>query len=66
MGAVVLIALAVIYFLFGLAFVGLPMLALVVPAAIVWAILVRAIAGRMARNAEAPGPGPTGLGAVPR
>lgn len=65
-GIVALAALAVIYFLAGLAFVGLPMLALVVPAAIVWAILVRAIAGRMARGAAAPGRGSTGLGAVPR
>ena len=50
----------------GLAFVGLPMLALVIPAAIVWAILVRTIAGRMGRGAVAPGSGPSGLGAVAR
>ena len=66
MGAVLLVALAVIYFLFGLAFVGLPMLALVIPAAIVWAILVRTIAGRMARGTGAPEPGPSWLGAAPR
>ena len=66
MGVVLLAALAVIYFLFGLAFVGLPMLALVVPAAIVWAIVVRIIAGRMTRGAATPEPGPSGLGAVPR
>ncbi len=64
-GAVLLIALAVIYFLFGLAFVGLPMLALVVPAAIVWAILVRAIAGRMARGARGCGTRPDRAGGGP-
>ena len=66
MGAVLLMALAVIYFLFGLAFVGLPMLALVIPAAIVWAVLVRRIAGRMARGTGATEPGPSWLAAAPR
>jgi hypothetical protein len=45
-GAGAVVGMAIILYLAGLAVVGLPMLALVLPAGVVWAILVRAIGGR--------------------
>jgi hypothetical protein len=50
-GAVALVALGVLYYLAGLALIGLPMLAVVLPAALVWAVVFRAVITKPAAQA---------------
>lgn len=56
-GAIVLIALGAVYYLCGLALIGLPMLVLVLPAAMVWGFVLRATLRRQGFPVGVPSPG---------
>ncbi len=64
-GAAALIVLAAMYYFIGLALLGLPALAIVVPAAIVWAVVVRLVVSRRADRGTLSS-APVAIGPAPR